>query len=118
MTDADLIWSVAWEVASPPPELMPAAPEPPAPPADDSAEAAQEYADAQARYQQAMDVVYHQTLQVLADEQWWSTTRTEFVSEAAARETLPTMIRANASSPFARNFHLETSPPRVWTPTS
>ncbi|ACF05033.1 hypothetical protein Nigel_30 [Mycobacterium phage Nigel] len=114
----ELTWAVAWEVATPPVDLLPSQPIPPTPPTDDSEEAAQQYSDDYAAYEVALDAAYHQTQTVLADEQWWSTTRMEFADEAEARATLPTMIRANASSPYARNFRLETSPPRVWATVS
>uniref|UniRef100_A0AAU8GQH1 Minor tail protein n=1 Tax=Mycobacterium phage BobbyK TaxID=3158892 RepID=A0AAU8GQH1_9CAUD len=115
----ELTWSVAWEVATPPVELLPAQPIPPTPPGDDADEAAaQQYSDDYAAYEVALDQAYHQTQTVLADDQWWSTTRLEFADEAEARATLPAMVRANASSPYARNFRLETSPPRVWSTVS
>ncbi|OMB79312.1 hypothetical protein [Mycolicibacterium conceptionense] len=110
-------WAVAWEVASLPPEVVPAAPVPPVPPSDpDDTEAAQAYAQAQQDYQVAVDMVYHDINTLLANDEYWQDTLSLFADEAEARAMLPRLISANASNQFTRNFRVVYSAPRVWTP--
>lgn len=114
---AELEWGVEWEVATPPPEVLPAQPVPPTPPEDPEDQAAAEaYAQAQQDYRVAVDMAYHELEHVLANEEYWQTTVSTFDDEAAARAMLPQLISANASSPYARNFRVVSSPPRVWSP--
>ena len=124
MTDTEVQWGVAWDVAVVPDELLPVAPTPPTPPPVDLTEqlaeseaedreraygvALAEFADLERRYRGQLDAV-------LSVEDHWDTTVAVAPDEDTARVTLAELRRAHTADLFARNFRLVTSPPRVWT---